>query len=83
MFGLVPHILVLIIPWVSLCVILPCVLAHSLSFTGVAHLARKLVRHLRYNQPDLGITPRDLYCVELAALCHDLGHGKRCYRKTR
>ncbi|KAF9446805.1 HD-domain/PDEase-like protein [Macrolepiota fuliginosa MF-IS2] len=45
---------------------------HSL---GVACLSRLLASHLQRNQPDLGITDRDVDCVEVAGLCHDLGHG--------
>jgi hypothetical protein len=45
---------------------------HSL---GVYHLARKLCLHLREEQPYLNITDKDILCVSIAALCHDLGHG--------
>ncbi|KAH7927042.1 HD-domain/PDEase-like protein [Leucogyrophana mollusca] len=42
---------------------------------GVAHLARLMAEHLRSAQPKLGITDQHIRCVELAGLCHDLGHG--------
>ncbi|TDL18439.1 HD-domain/PDEase-like protein [Rickenella mellea] len=42
---------------------------------GVAYLAKLMVERLRSEQPELAITERDVRCVELAGLCHDLGHG--------
>ena len=45
---------------------------HSL---GVAHLAEAMMMHLKQSQPELDITSREVGCVKLAGLCHDLGHG--------
>lgn len=42
---------------------------------GTSHLAGKLARLLQKNQKNLKITDKDVLCVEMAGLCHDLGHG--------
>lgn len=42
---------------------------------GTAHLARSLINEIARNQPELNITQDQRLNVELAGLCHDLGHG--------
>ncbi|XP_034000671.1 deoxynucleoside triphosphate triphosphohydrolase SAMHD1-like [Trematomus bernacchii] len=41
---------------------------------GVGYLAGELVKALKEKQ-DLNITDRDILCVQITGLCHDLGHG--------
>ncbi|XP_014890765.1 uncharacterized protein LOC106949175 [Poecilia latipinna] len=42
---------------------------------GVAHLAGELLQTLKKKQQKLRIDERDVLCVQIAGLCHDLGHG--------
>jgi len=45
---------------------------HSL---GVYHMAGVLLEILRHNQPELCISPDEIFLVKMAGLAHDLGHG--------
>ena len=45
---------------------------HSL---GVAALARRMMERIRTKQPQLPCDGKDVLCVELAGLLHDVGHG--------
>ncbi|CAG8823722.1 483_t:CDS:2, partial [Gigaspora margarita] len=42
---------------------------------GTAHLAYTLTKKLQEQQGENNNDERNLKCVTLAALCHDLGHG--------
>ncbi|ORX72003.1 HD-domain/PDEase-like protein [Linderina pennispora] len=42
---------------------------------GTSFLANNVVTGLKERQPELDINERDIRCVTLAGLCHDLGHG--------
>ncbi|XP_062872182.1 deoxynucleoside triphosphate triphosphohydrolase SAMHD1-like [Trichomycterus rosablanca] len=42
---------------------------------GVSYLAGCLIQALKERQPELPITNEDILCVQIAGLCHDLGHG--------
>ena len=39
----------------------------------VCHLAGMLVESLKSRQPELGITPQEVLCIQIAGLCHDMG----------
>ena len=45
---------------------------HSL---GVAYLAKKILESIKQKQNELVINDQDIINVEIAGLCHDLGHG--------
>lgn len=42
---------------------------------GVSVLANRVINGLKFRQPELDVSERDIKCVTLAGLCHDLGHG--------
>lgn len=47
---------------------------HSL---GVAHLAKRMAERIQEFQSYLGTTDKDILCITIAGLLHDVGHG--CY----
>lgn len=44
-----------------------------INLSRTCYLAGELLSHLRQRQPYLNITDKDVLCVQMAALCHDLG----------
>lgn len=42
---------------------------------GTCYLAGEFIEHLEKQQPEMMIDRKDVLCVKIAALCHDLGHG--------
>ncbi|KAF0690294.1 Aste57867_18320 [Aphanomyces stellatus] len=46
---------------------------------GVAFLAESMLMQLRHHQPWLGIDDKDILCVKIAGLCHDLGNVPLLY----
>ena len=50
-----------------------CGLLIAVCCFSVSYLAGKLLRRLKINQPELEVQERDILCVEIAGLCHDLG----------
>jgi len=46
--------------------------SHSI---GTFYLAQKLINHIKNNHQELNLNTDDIESIEIAALCHDLGHG--------
>uniref|UniRef100_A0A8C4Q2S6 HD domain-containing protein n=1 Tax=Eptatretus burgeri TaxID=7764 RepID=A0A8C4Q2S6_EPTBU len=42
---------------------------------GSSYLAGLMITSLKQRQPELHITERDVLCIQIAGLCHDIGHG--------
>lgn len=49
-----------------------CRFEHSL---GVAALSQQILLQISKKQPNLNISEKDIVCVKLAGLLHDIGHG--------
>ena len=58
------------------CMILcECVIIY---YHRVSHLAEELISHLKMTRDDLDLKPKDVLCVKVAGLCHDLGQPHAC-----
>lgn len=44
----------------------------------MGYLAGELVETLQKKQPELSISDKDVLCVKIAGLCHDLGMYESC-----
>lgn len=42
---------------------------------GVANLSKEMMESIRHNNPELNISDETIENVQIAGLCHDLGHG--------
>ncbi|XP_022701457.1 deoxynucleoside triphosphate triphosphohydrolase SAMHD1-like isoform X3 [Varroa jacobsoni] len=42
---------------------------------GTAHLSKLFISEIARRQPELNVSEREIRCITLAGLCHDLGHG--------
>ena len=50
-----------------------CHIIFHITIYSVCHLAGQLLSALRQRQSELKISPKDVLCVQIAGLCHDLG----------
>jgi HD superfamily phosphohydrolase len=57
------------------CMYMCLIYTHCETYTGVCHLAGKLIDRFETTQKELEITDREAHLIRVAGLCHDLGHG--------
>ena len=48
---------------------------HTAMNIGVAYLGRLMIEKIKMINKDINITDSDILNIEIAGLCHDLGHG--------